>query len=170
MAQSTNAKLLAATVTPLLFFVADGLVLLPVLLEVLSPEEEDVEDDEVEDEEEDFDDVACSLALLMVELVVELVPDMVIFAMLPVPIVEFMLEPVLVELPEEAAAPVELLLDFDPEATAGVTTPLFELADAVVEGEEAVAEAVWDVEAEARAAIASVGQVEHPPKSWSMPE
>ena len=60
MAQRTNAKLLAATVTPLLFFVvADGLVLLPVLLEVVSleDEDEDVEDD-VEDDEDDFDDVA----------------------------------------------------------------------------------------------------------------
>lgn len=165
--------------TPLLFFVADGLVLLPVLLEVLSLEDEDVEDDEVEDEEDDFDEVACSLAVLMVELVVEfvveLVPGMVMFAMLPVPIVEFMLEPVVVELPKEPAAPVELLLDLDPGATIGVTTPLFELEEAVEEGEEAVAEPVEDIEdvedeAVARAATASVGQVEHPPKSWSMPE
>lgn len=58
MAQRTNAKLLAATVTPLLFFVVDGLVLLPVLLEVVSLEDEDVEDDVEDDEEEDFDDVA----------------------------------------------------------------------------------------------------------------
>lgn len=146
--------MLAATVTPLLFFVADGLV----LLEVLSLEDEDEEVDVEDEEDDDLDDVACSLALLMVELVVELVPDMVIFAMLPVPIVEFMLEPVVVELPEEAAAPVELLLDLDPEATPGVATALFEL-------EEAVAETV-----EARAATALVGQVEHPSKSWSMPE
>ena len=132
-------------------------MLLPVLLEVLSLEDEDEEVDVEDEEEDDFDDVACSLALLRVELVVELVPGMVIFAMLPVPIVEFMLEPV-VELPEEPRAPVELLLDLDPEATAGVATAVFEL-------EEAVAETV-----EARAATASVGQVEHPSKSWSMPE
>ena len=140
--------------TPLLFFVADGLVLLPVLLEVL--EDDDAEDDEVEDDEED---VACRLALLAVELVVELVPDMVIFAMLPVPIVEFILEPVVVELPEEA---VELLLDLDSGTRTGATTPPFELEEAVAEGEEAVAE---PVEAEARAATASVGHVVHPPKS-----
>lgn len=151
-------------------------MLLPVLLEVLSLEDEDVEDDvedEVEDEDEDdFDDVACSSALLIVEFVVELVPDMVMFAMLPVPAVEFMLEPVVVELPEEPATPVELLLVLDPGETTGVTTPLFEL-----EGEEAVAEPVEaepieddEAEVEARAATASVGQVEHPPKSWSMPE
>ena len=143
--------------TPLLFFVADGLVLLPVLLEVL--EDEDEEDDEVEDDEEDLEDVACSVALLAVELVVELVPDMVIFAMLPVPIVEFTLEPVVVELPEEA---VELLLDLDTGTRTGATTPPFELEEAVAEGEEAVAE---PVEVEARAATASVGQVVHPPKS-----
>lgn len=149
--------MLAATVTPLLFFVVDGLVLLPVPVEVLPLEDEDVEDDVEEDEEEDdFDDVACDLVLLKVEFVVELVPDMVMFAMLPVPIVEFVLEPVVVELPEAA---VELLLE---------TTPLVELEDAVEVGEEAVAEAVED--AEARAATASVGQVEQPPKSWSMPE
>lgn len=57
MAQRTNAKLLAATVTPLLL-VADGLGLLPVLLEVLSLEGEDVEDDVEDEEDEDFDDVA----------------------------------------------------------------------------------------------------------------
>lgn len=132
-------------------------MLLPVPVEVLPLEDEDVEDDVEEDEEEDdFDDVACDLVLLKVEFVVELVPDMVMFAMLPVPIVEFVLEPVVVELPEAA---VELLLE---------TTPLVELEDAVEVGEEAVAEAVED--AEARAATASVGQVEQPPKSWSMPE
>ena len=149
--------MLAATVTPLLFFVEDGLVLLPVLLEV-----EDVEDDEVEEEEEeeeDFEDVACSLALLEVEFVVELVPGMVIFAMLPELIVEFILAPVVVEFPEEA---VELLLDLDPEATTGAATPLVALEEAVEEVEGAVAE---PVEAEARAATASVGQVEQPPKS-----
>jgi len=162
--------LLAATATPPLFFVGDGLVLLPVLLEVLSLEDVAAEDDEAEDEADDFDEVACSVALLRVEFVVEfvvtLVPDMVMFAMLPVPIVEFVLEPMVVELPEEPAAPVELLLELDPGATTGVTTPLFEL-EAVEEGEEAVAEPVADVEVEveASAATASVGQVEHPPKS-----
>lgn len=165
--------------TPLLCLVEDGLVLLPVLLPVLSleeeeeEEEENAEDDEVKDaEEEDLDDVACSLALLRVALVVEFVPDRVVFAMLPVPTVEFGLEPVTVALPEESAAPVELPLDLDPEATAGVTTPLFEPEEAVEEGEEVVAERVKEVVAEvdARAATALVGQVEHPPKSWSMPE
>ena len=78
-----------------------------------------------------------------------------------------MLELVVVELTEEPAAPVELLLDLDPEATTGVAAPLEE---AVEEGEEAVAEPVGDVEVEARAATASVGQVEQPWKSWSMPE
>lgn len=145
-------------------------MLLPVLLEVLSLEDVAAEDDEAEDEADDFDEVACSVALLRVEFVVEfvvtLVPDMVMFAMLPVPIVEFVLEPMVVELPEEPAAPVELLLELDPGATTGVTTPLFEL-EAVEEGEEAVAEPVADVEVEveASAATASVGQVEHPPKS-----
>lgn len=147
-------------------------MLLPVLLEVLSLEDVAAEDDEAEDEADDFDEVACSVALLRVEFVVEfvvtLVPDMVMFAMLPVPIVEFVLEPVVVELPEEPAAPVELLLELDPGATTGVTTPLFEL-EAVEEGEEAVAEPVADVEVEVEAsaatATASVGQVEHPPKS-----
>lgn len=57
MAQRTNAKLLAATVTPLLL-VGDGLGLLPVLLEVLSLEGEDVEDDVEDEKDEDFDDVA----------------------------------------------------------------------------------------------------------------
>lgn len=171
MAQRTSAKLLAATVTPLLF-VADGLALLPVLLEVLSLEDEDdVEDDvEVEEvEEDDFDDVACSLALLKVEFVVELVPDIVMF-ILPVPIVEFV-GPVVVELPEVPAAAVELLPDLDPEETIGAATPLSELGEAVEEGEEAVAEPGKDLEAEdeAKAAAALVGQVEHPPNSCSMP-
>lgn len=143
--------------TPLLFFVGDGLVLLLVLLEVL--EDEDVEDEVDFGFEDDFDEVACSVALVMVEFVVEFIPGIVMFAMLPVPIVEFMLEPVVVELPEA----VELLLDLDPEATTGV--PL-ELDEAVDEGEDAVAEPVD----EARAATASVGQVEQPSKSWSMPE
>lgn len=143
MAQRTNAKLLAAIVTPLLFFVADGLVLLPVLLEVLplEDEDEDVEDDVEDDEDDDLDDVACSLALLAVEFEVELVPGMVMFAMLPV-IVEFMLAPVVVELDEVPAAPVELLLDLEPT---GATTPLFE-PEAVDEDEEAVAEPVEDPE------------------------
>lgn len=178
MAQRTNAKLLAATVTPLLCFVGDGLALLPVLLAVLSLEDEDVEDD-VEDEEDDvFDDVACSLALLRVELVVELVvefvvefavelvPDMVMFELLPVLNVEFELEPVVVELPDEPAAPVELL-DFDPDDTTGVPAALFEVAEAVEEGDEVVAEPVevLEAEAEARAVMALVGQVEHPPNS-----
>lgn len=134
-------------------------MLLPVLLEVL--EDEDAEDDVVFGFDDDFDEVACRVALVMVELVVEFVPGMVMFAMLPVPIVEFMLDPVVVELPEE---PVELLLDLDPEATTGVL--LLELDEAVDEAEDAVAEPVD----EARAAIASVGQVEQPSKSWSMPE
>ena len=108
----------------------------------------------------------------VVEFVVELVPDMVVFAVLPVLIVEFRLEPVVVELAEEPAAPVELLLDLVPDDTSGVATPLFGPEEAVEEGEEAVAERVEDieVEVEARAATASVGQIEHPPKSWSMPE
>ncbi|CAD6591322.1 MAG: ribosomal protein S15 [Alectoria sarmentosa] len=82
------------------------------------------------------------------------------------------LEPVVVELAEEPAAPVELLLDLVPDDTSGVATPLFGPEEAVEEGEEAVAERVEDieVEVEARAATASVGQIEHPPKSWSMPE
>ena len=156
-----------------LLFVADGLVLLPVLLEVLSLEDDEAADDVEDGEDEDWDEVACNLALLKVEfvvdLVVELEPDMVMFAMLPELIVEFMLEPVLVELPEE---PVELLLDLDPGTTTGAPTPLFELEEAVEDGEEAVAEPGDDVEteAEARAAAAFVGQVEHPPNSWSMPE
>ena len=167
MAQSTNAQLLAATVTPLLFFVGVGLLLLPVLLEVLWLEDEDVEDDEVEDDEDDLDDVACNLALLavefVVEFVVEFIPDMVMFAMLP-PIVELVLEPVAVELPDDPRAPVELLLDLGPGATIGVSLLLFEVEEAVEEGEETVAEPVEDFEAEveARAAAASVGQVEHP--------
>lgn len=178
MAQRTNAKLLAATVTPLLCFVGDGLGLLPVLLEVLSLEDEDVVDD-VEDEADDvFDDVACSLELLRVELVVEmvvefvvefvveLVPDMVMFELLPVLNVEFVLEPVVVELPDEPAAPVELL-DFGPDETTGAPAVLLEVAEAVEEGDEVVAEPVevLEAEAEARAAIALVGQVEHPPNS-----
>ena len=168
MAQRTNAKLLAATVTPLLFFVADGLVLLPVLLEVLPLEDEEVEDAVEDAEEDDFDDVACSLALLKVEFAVELVPDVVTFATLPVLVVEFKLEPVIVELPEEPAAPVELL-DLDPDEMTGILAPLFELVEAV---EEAVAEPVegFEAEIEARAAAALVGQVEQPPNSWSMPE
>ena len=169
MAQSTNAKLLAATVTPLLFFVGVGLLLLPVLLELLSLDDEDVEDDEVDDDEDGLDDVACSLALLvddlMVEFVVEFVPDMVMFAMLPVPIVELELEPVLVELSDDPWAPVELLLDLGPGATIGVPTLLFEPGEAVEEGEETVAEPIEDFEVEARAAAASVGQVEQPWKS-----
>ena len=142
-----------------------------MLLDVLSledeDEDEDVEDD-VEDGEEDFDDVACSLALVKVEFVlefvVELVPDMVMFAML----LEFMLGPAIVELPETPAAPVELLAS-DPGRDA---TPLFEPEEAVGECEEAVAEPVEVFEAEvaARARTASVGQVEHPPNNWSMPE
>ena len=138
--------------TPLLFLVADGLVLLVVLVEVL--EDEDEEDDVDFGLEDDLDEVACSVALVMVEFVVEFVPDIVMFAMLPVPIVEFMLEPLVVELPEEPA--VELLLDLDPEATTGVP-----LDEAVDEGEDAAAEPVD----EARAATASVGQVEQPSKS-----
>lgn len=150
---------------------ADGLALLPVLLEVLSLEDEDLEDDEVDDEvDDDGDDVACSVALLMVEFVVELmpefavelVPNTVVFAMPPVPVVGFRRAPVIVELPEEPAAPVELLLDLDPGATTGVTTPLLEPEEAVEEGGEAVAEPVEDVEVEARAATALVGQVEQP--------
>ena len=139
---------------------------------MLSLEDDDVEDDEVEDEEDNFDDVGCSLALLRVEFVVELVPEMVEFAVLPVPVVEFVLEPVMVELLGGPAAPVELLLDLDPGATMGVIPPLFELEEAVEEGEETVADGVEDVavELDARAATASVGQVEHPPKSWSIPE
>ena len=137
-----------------------------MLLEVLSLEDEDVEDDVGLWEEDDFDEVACGVALLKVELVVELVPGMVMFAMLPVPIVEFMLELVVVELPEEPAAAVELLLGLDTGATTGVPLPLLELDEAVDEGEEAVVEAVD----ETRAATASVGQVEQPSKSWSMPE
>ena len=165
-AQSTNAKLLAATVTPLLF-VGVGLVLLPVLLEVLWLDDEDVEDDEVEDDGDDLDDVACSLALLAVEVVVEFVvefaPDMVIFAMLPpVLVVEFVLEPVVVELPDDPVAPVELLLDLGPGATIGAPTLLFEAEEAVEEGEETVAELVEGFDVVARAAAASVGQVEHP--------
>ena len=168
--------MLATIVAAPLLCVDDGLVLLPVLLEVLSLEDDDVEDDVEDGEDEDFDEVAYSLALLkvefVVELVIELVPDMVIFAMLPKPIVEFMLEPVLVELPEEPVAPVELLLELDPGATTGAPTRLFELEEAVGAGEEAVAEPGDDAEAEdeARAAAAFVGQVEHPPNSWSMPE
>lgn len=153
--------MLAADATPPLFFVADGLVLLPVLLEVLSLEDKDVEDDVDFEFDDDFDEVACRVALAMVEFVVEFVPDMVMFAMLPVPIVEFKLDPVVVELPEE---PVELLLDLDPGATTGVT--LLELDEAVGKAEDALVEPVD----EARAARASVGQVEQPPKSWSMPE
>ena len=171
MAQRTNAKLLAATVTPLLGFVADGLALLPVLLEMISLEDEDVEDD-VEDEEDDvLDEVACSLALLRVEFVVELVPDTVVFDLLPVLVVEFMLEPVVVELPDEPAAPVELR-ELDPDETTGVPVPFFELAEAMEEGEEVVTKPVEVFEAavEARAAMALVGQVEHPPDSRSMPE
>ena len=165
MAQSTNEKLLAATVIPLLF-VGVGLLLLPVLLEVLWLDDEDVEDDEVEDDEDDLDDVACNLALLvvdfMVEFVVEFVPDNVMFAMLPVPIVELVLDPVVVELPGEPRAPVELLLDLGPGATIGVPTLPFEPEEAVEEVEETVAEPVEDFEVEARAAAASVGQVEQP--------
>ena len=162
MAQSTNAKLLAATVTPLLF-VGVGLLLLPVLLEVLWLDDEELEDDEVEDGEDDLDDVACNLALFVVEFVVEFVPDMVMFDMLPpVPNVEFVLEPVVVELPDDPVAPVELLLDLDPGATIGAPTLLFEAEEAVEEGEETVAEPVEDFEVVARAAAASVGQVEHP--------
>ena len=119
--------------------------------------EEDIEVDEVEYDLDVVDDVACNLAVLTVKFVVELVPDMVIFAMLPVPIVEFILEPIIVELLEEAATPVELVFNFDPDAPVG-------------EGEEAVREPVEDVGVDARAARASVGQVEQPPKSWSMPE
>ena len=145
--------------TPPLFFVGDGLVLLPVLLEVLEDEDEDAADDVDFGFEDDFDEVACSVALVAVEFVVEFIPGIVMFAMLPV-IVEFMLEPVVVVLPEA----VELLLGLDPEATTGV--PLLELDEAVDAGEDAAAEPVD----EARAATASVGQVEQPPKSWSMPE
>lgn len=178
IAQRTNAKLLAATATPVFCFVGDGLALLPVLLEVLSLEDEDVVDD-VEDEEDDvLDDVACSLELLRVELVVELVvefvvefavelvPDMVVFEMLPVLNVEFVLEPVIVELPDEPAAPVELL-DFGPDEATGVRAALFEVAEAVEEGEEVVGEPleVLEAETEARAAIALVGQVEQPPNN-----
>ena len=119
--------------TPLLFFVGDGLVLLPVLLEVLSLDDEDVEDDVMDVEDDDFDDVLCGLAVVNVEFVVEF------FAMLPVPIVELVREPVVVELPEEPAAPVELLLVLGPGATTGVLTPLFEPEDVVEEGEEPVA-------------------------------
>ena len=144
-----------------------------MLLDVLSLEDED-EDDDVEDdvedaEDDDLDDVACSLALVKfefaVEFVVELVPDMVMFAML----LEFMLEPAMVALLGAPAAPVELLPDLDSE---GDTTPLFELEEAVEECEGAVVEPVegFEVEVGASARAASVGQVEHPPNNWSMPE
>ena len=165
--------MLAATVTPPPCFVVDGLTLLPVLLEVLSleDEDEDVKDDVEDEEADDSDEVACSLALLLnVEFFVEFVPDMVMFAMLPVPIVEFVPEPVVVvELLGVPAVPVELLLDVDPEGTTGT---LFELDEAVGEGEEAVADVgeEAEAEAEAKAAAALVGQVEQPPNSWSMPE
>lgn len=146
--------MLAATATPSFFFVGDGDELLPVLLEVLSLEDEDDEDDVDFGFDDDFDEVACRVALVMVEFVVEFMPGMVIFAMLPVPIVEFMLAPVVVELPE---------VELDPEATTGVA--LLELDEAVDEGEDVVAEVD-----EARAARESVGQVVQPSKSWSMPE
>ena len=174
MAQRTNAKLLAATVTPLPFWVDDGLVLLPVLLEVLSLEE-DVEDEVAAEEDADFDDVARSVALLrvefVVEFVVELVPDAVEFPKPPVLVVEFVPEPVTVELLEEPAAPVELV-ELDPEEMMGAATLLFELEEAVEEGEEVVAEPVAATEAEvdASATMAFVGQVEHPPNNCSMPE
>ena len=185
IAQRIKARLLAATATPsLLFLVGDGLVLLPVLLEVLSLEDDDVADEEDEDDEDgsfDDDDVACSLALLTtVEFAVEFAPGMVMFAMGPVPMVEFVPEPVVVvELPDVPAVPVELLLPvLDPDVT-GATSPFLEPEEAVGECEEAVVavpvpgevfEAEVAVELEAKAAIASVGQVEHPPNSWSMPE
>ena len=133
-----------------------------MLLDVLSleDEDEDVEDDVEDAEDDDFDDVACSLALVNVEFVVELVPDMVIFAML----LEFMLEPAMVELLEAPAVPVELLLDLDSE---GDMTPPFELEEGVDECEGAVAEPVdgFEVGFGARATTASVGQLEHPPNS-----
>lgn len=95
------------------------------------------------------------------------------FAVLPVLIVEFVPEPVaVVELLDELAAPVELL-ELDPGATTGIPAPLFELGEAVEEeDEEAVTEPVegLEVEAEAKAAAALVGQVEQPPNNWSMPE
>ena len=172
MAQRTKANLLAATVTPPLCVVADGLTLLPVLLEVLSleDEDEDVEDDVADEEADDSDEVACSLALLLnVEFFVEFVLDMVMFAMLPITTVEFVPEPVVVELLGVPALPVELLPDVGPEGTTGT---LFELDEAVGEGEEAVADVgeEAEAEAEAKAAAALVGQVEQPPNSWSMPE
>ena len=94
------------------------------------------------------------------------------FAVLPVLIVEFVPEPVVVvELLDELAAPVELL-DLDAGATTGIPAPLSELGEAVEEDEEAVTEPVegLEVEAEAKAAAALVGQVEQPPNNWSMPE
>lgn len=136
-------------------------MLLPVLLEVLEALEDEAEEDDVDfGFEDDFDELASSVELAVVEFVVEFIPGIVMFAMLPVPIVEFMLEPVVVEFPEA----VELPLDLGTGATTGIT--LLELDEAVDEGEDAVAEPVD----EARAATASVGQVEQPSKSWSMPE
>ena len=164
--------LLAATVTALLP-VGDGFALLPVLLEVLSLDDEDVEDDVGAEEEEDLVDVARSVALLRVEfeLEVELVPDVVEFPKLPVLVVEFVPELVMVELLEEPVAPVELV-ELDPEETMGVPATLLELEEAVEEGEEELAVPVeaGEAELEARATMALVGQVEHPPDSGIMPE
>ena len=171
MAQRTSAKLLAAAVTALLP-VGDGRALLPVLLEVLSLDD-DVEVDVGPDEEDDFVDVARSVALLRVEFefVVELIPDVVEFPKLPVLLVEFVPELVIVELLEEPAAPVELV-ELDPDETMGVPATLLELEEAVEEGEEVLAVRVEACEAEvdARATMALVGQVEHPPVSGIMPE
>ena len=172
MAQRTSAKLLAAAVTALLP-VGDGLALLPVLLEVLPLEDEDVEDDVGAEEEDDLVDVARSVALLRVEFEfeVELLPDVVEFPKPPVLVVEFEPEPVIVELLEEPVAPVELV-ELNPDETMGVPATLLELEEAVEEGEEVLAVPVEACEAEvdARATMALVGQVEHPPDSGIMPE
>ena len=172
MAQRTSAKLLAATVTALLP-VGDGLALLPVLLEVLPLDDDDVEDDVKAEEEDDLVDVARSVALLKVEFefVVELVPDVVEFPKLPVLVVEFVPELVIVELLEELVVPVELV-ELDPDETMGVPATLVELEEAAEEGEEVLAVPVEACEAEvdARATMALVGQVEHPPVSGIRPE
>ena len=166
MAQRTSAKLLAASVTALLP-VGDGRALLPVLLEVLPLDDEDVEDDVgAEEEDDDFVDVARSVALLRVEfeLEVELVPDVVEFPKLPVLVVEFVPELVMVELLEEPVAPVELV-ELDPDETIGVPGTLLELEDAVEEGEEVLAVPVEACEAEVDARA-----TEEPPDSGIMPE
>ena len=145
-----------------------------MLLEVLPLDDEDVEDDVGAEEDDDvFVDVARSVALLRVEFEfeVELVPDVVEFPKLPVLVVEFVPELVIVELLEEPAAPVELV-ELDPDETMGVPATLLELEDAVEEGEEVLAVPIEACEAEvdARATMALEGQVEHPPDSGIMPE